>query len=203
MDSMQIGTATFGSVPVSEVRTAATDIDGFLGFPTFRDVLLTVDYPNQKLRIENGALPAVNNSDVLPIRPISDRDFLGVSITVEDKPFDAVIDTRSTGGIQLTPESATDMKWDGELQVVGMARGAAIAPVEVKAGTLAGDVKLGRYTFTRPETAVRPLPPGFPTQPLLGTQVLQQFAVTIDQKNERIRFTRADSAPIELPRRRR
>jgi hypothetical protein len=62
-----------------------------------------------------------------------------------------------------------------------------------------GDAKLGRYVFPRPVINIRPLPAGFPAEPIIGTIVLQQFVVTLDQANARIRFEHEGPTTIELP----
>jgi len=81
--------------------------------------------------------------------------------------------------------------------VIGMARGAAIAPVAVQGGTLAADIAIGRYTFPHPWVTVRPLPPGFPEEPIVGTQVLSAFVLSLDQRTARLRLAR--SGPDEIP----
>lgn len=202
--SITIGGAEFSDVPVMEIRTAATDIDGILGFPFWRDVLVTVDYPAQRLRIEHGVLPAPggnDSGDVLPIVPVKDGDFLGVDITIGDRAFVGLVDTRSMGALGFTPESAGDVEFDGELQVIGMARGAAIPETEVYGGRLAYDVVLGRHRLVRPFVSVRPLPEHFPTEPVIGTVVLRNFRLTLDLANARIRLDRPGdiTGPIELP----
>ncbi len=95
----------------------------------------------------------------------------------------AIIDTRSSGGIGFTPESAQQVEFAGELQVIGSARGAAIPETAVRGGTLAHDVKIGRHTVRAPFATVRALPPGFPTEPILGTVLLRNFVMTFDFAN--------------------
>jgi len=68
----------------------------------------------------------------------------------------------------------------------------------VKLGRLAGDVTLGAHHFQRPLLAVRALPPGFPDG-LIGSAALKSFALTLDQKNHRVRFARDTATPIPAP----
>ncbi len=196
VDAIAIGTARFIGVPVAATRVAQPGIDGVLGLPLYRDLLLTLDYPNRRVTFQRGALPAADNSSILSLTHVG--PFWGVPMTIAGKPFTAVIDTRSTGGFGLTPESSRDVPFDGALQVIGRARGAAIAETEVKAGRIAGDIAIGRYVFPRPTATVRPLPAGFPTEPLIGGRVLSRFVVTLDQRNARLRLDRAGSEPILL-----
>jgi hypothetical protein len=196
VDSIAIGGVRFLGVPVAALRTAQGNIDGVLGLPLYRDLLLTIDYPEARARFERGDLPSADNASILPLTHVG--PFWGLPIAIAGKPQTAVLDTRSTGGFGLTPESSKDVPFDGELQVVGRARGAAIPEVEVRAGRIAGDITIGRYVFPRPMVSVRPLPPGFPTEPLVGARVLSQFAITLDQRNARLRLTRASADPIVL-----
>jgi hypothetical protein len=202
VDSLSIGGATFHTFTVSELRTRAGDIDGLLGLPIYGDLLLTLDYPGKVIRFERGTLPTPDGRTVLALTKGSRGHFWRLPLTVSGFQTLAVIDTRSSGGFGVTPSflDAHPVKFDGELRVVGMASGAAIAPVQVKAGYLADDVRIGAYTFPKPLVDVRPLPPGFPEDPIVGTQVLQHFVMTLDQKHARIRLAHTGANVIDLPR---
>jgi hypothetical protein len=120
-------------------------------------------------------------------------------IGVGGTPFVAVLDTRSTGALGFTPGHTARLTFEGELAVIGRARGAGIPETEVRGGRLAGDVTIGGYTFPRPFVSVRARPPLFPQNPIVGTQVLQHFVVTLDQRNARLRLAREGPSTIELP----
>jgi hypothetical protein len=157
---------------------------------------MTIDYPARRLRFARGALPEADGKTILSLTHVG--PFWALPIAIAGKPYAAVLDTRSTGGFGLTPESAAGVPFDGELRVIGRARGAAISERDVKGGTIAGDVTVGRYTFPHPPVSVRPLPPGFPTEPLVGARVLSNFTITLDQQNARLRLERANADPIVL-----
>jgi hypothetical protein len=197
LDAVALGEARFEGVKVAALGTARPEVDGLLGLPFFAQVLLTLDYPGLHVSVERGSLPAPDGASVLPIEHAG--PFWAVPMTLGDRRVQAIVDTRSTGAIGATPEAAASLQFDGELAVVGMARGAAIPETPVRAGRLAGDARLGRYVFPRPTINVRALPPGFLNEPIIGTRVLQQFAVTLDQEHRRIRFARDGSTTIELP----
>jgi hypothetical protein len=184
-------------VQAVEGRFADDSIDGVIGLPGFRDMLLTIDYPRQRLILSHDSLPTPNGRDILPLLPVG--PFCGVEIQAGDSKFTAVVDTRSTGGFAFSPSDAEHLKFDGPLQVIGHARGAAFAPVEVKGGRLAMDIRLGAYSFKQPFLEVRPLPAPLPQEPLVGTRVLQLFIISIDQRSRAVRFARADTSPIVLP----
>lgn len=196
LGSITAGAATFKGVAVHAIATAQTEIDGVLGLPLYRQVLLTLDYQNRRVAFERGSLAAPDGRSILPLTRVG--PFWGAPITIGGKPFTAVVDTRSTGAFGVVPAVAEQLAFDGPLTVVGRARGAAIAETEVRAGRLSGDIVIGAYTFPTPSISVRALPPGFPDEPLLGTQVLSQFTVTLDQQNARIRLARAGDTTITL-----
>ena len=199
LGTVRIGAAEFEGLTVTALRTAASDIDGFLGFPFWQDILLTVDYPGRRVRIERGALGAPNNHDILPLVPVNNGDFLGVELRIGDASTVGIVDTRSTGAFGLTPEAAAEVDFEGELRVVGRASGAAIPETEVRAGKLAHDVKLGGHTIAQPTVGVRALPPHFPREMVIGTLVLQHFRMVLDMKNGRIGLMRTDTTAIEVP----
>ena len=196
LDTIDIGGVHFAGMPAVARRVAQANIDGVLGLPLYRDLLLTIDYPNRRARFERGALPAADGQSILSLTHVG--PFWGLPLTIAGKAYSGVLDTRSTGGFGFTPESAKGVPFAGELRVVGRARGAAIPEADVKAGTIAGDIRIGRYVFPRPVASVRPLPPDFPTEPIVGGRVLSQFAITLDQRNARLRLARASGDPIRL-----
>lgn len=196
-DSIQVGEATFRDVRVSVLPIADEQVDGVLGLPAFAEVLLIIDYPGRVARLERGNLPAVNGQDVLALSRVG--TFWGVDLDLGGVTAVAVLDTRSTGGFSATPVSARSLSFAGSPAVVGMARGAAIQPLQITAARLSGDARLGRYVFQRPIVSIRPLPEDFPQNTVIGGSVLQNFAVTLDQANRRVRFSRSDAAPIPAP----
>lgn len=196
VQSIEIGPARFIDLPVSAMRFAQQGIDGVLGLPLYRDLLMTIDYPAARFRLSRGSLPEPDGQQVLPLKKVG--PFWSLPVTLAGQRMDAILDTRSTGGIGLTPASAANVRFDGDLRVIGRARGAAIPETEVKAGKVAGDLVVGRYTVSAPSVAVRPLPPGFPTEPVLGSRLLRNFVVTLDQRNARLKLERSAEGAITL-----
>ena len=199
IDSMTFGGMSFNDFRVAEMPRGATGVDGILGLPFFHDVLLTIDYPARKLGITRDTLPVADGQTILQLSKAG--PFWAMPIEFAGKKLRGVLDTRATGSLSIVPELAATLPFETELQVVGRAGGAGIPDAVIKAGKLAGDVKLGRYTFTRPNITSRALPPMFPKEPLVGDIVLRQFVVSLDQKNGRLRLERSGSTVIELPQR--
>lgn len=198
--AVEFGGATFRDLKVAALPRAATGVDGILGLSFFHDVLVTIDYPGHRLVITRDTLPTANGRDVLALTRAG--PFWAARIELAGHGYASVVDTRSTGLLGITPGVAAQLPFDGPLQVIGRARGAGIPETEVKAGRLAGDAKLGDWTFPRPVLSIRALPPGFDAPargPLLGDQVLHNFVVSLDQRTARLRLTRPGPTTIELP----
>jgi Aspartyl protease len=197
IDSITFAGISFQDFQVLEMPRGATGVDGVLGLPFFQDVLLTIDYPARKLRISRDELPSANGETILDLK--HSGPFWTMPIEFAGKKMRGVLDTRGTGSLSVVPEIAATLPFEGPLQVIGRAGGAGIPDAEIKGGKLNGDVRLGRYSFTRPTITSRSLPPGFPPEPIVGDVILRNFVVSLDQKNARLRLERAGSTTIELP----
>ena len=196
VDSMTFGGAAFRGVRVAAIPRNARGVDGLLGLPFFRNVTFTIDYPANRLRISCDTLPAANGKDVLPVSRVG--PFWGLPMELGGQTFTAVIDTRSMAGVSITPKVSEPLKFDGEVRVVGRSQGAGLPGADVREGRLAGSAKIGAYSFPGPSLSIRELPPGFPEGPLVGSRVLKNFVVSLDQRTRRVRLARQGSTTIEL-----
>lgn len=171
---------------------AAPPVEFVLAPSMFQDVLLTIDYPRGRLVMERGELPPPDGRDVLPMQVAAGGRLL-VPAQIARQEVWLLLDTGCTPGLAV-PEWA-----------VGAFPGAgqAIAAGEVKfyygrgsfeLSRLTEDLRLGRHVVARPLFMARA-----GKDATLGSEYLRNFAVTIDQKNQRVRFTRASAAPIAVP----
>ncbi len=197
VDSLRLGEASFMDFPITELPRGATGVDGILGLPLFRDVLVTIDYAAKKLRISRDTLSVADGKSILELRRAG--PFWTMPVEIAGKPMRGVLDTRGTGSFSMVPAIADQLPFEAAMEVIGRAGGAGIPTTEVKAGRLKGDVKIGDYTFTRPTITSRPLPAHFPTEPIVGDGVLRNFVVSLDQRTRRLRLARTGPAVIELP----
>ncbi len=196
IDSINIGGGVFEGITAASLPPEVRGVDGVLGLPFYQNALLTIDYPGSRVRITDDTLPAANGQDILPLARIS--DFWGIPVTIAGARFLAVLDTQNSGAIGIPPSIADSLPFDGGLQTVGRARG-TFGVIDIKGGLLAGDIVLGRYTLVRPFIDVVPLPPEFPRKPNIGTRVLDNFVVSLDQRHGRMRLAHAGSPAIKLP----
>jgi hypothetical protein len=196
LDSISVGSATFHDMPVAQLPQGVNGVDGVLGLPFYQNVLLTIDYPGRLVRFSRDALPAPNGADILPLVRID--AYWGVAVRLAGKTFDAVLDTQNSGSIGVPPSIADVLPFTGGLQTIGRARG-TFGVIDIRGGKLAGDLVIGRYTFPTPFMDVMQLPPEFPNRPNIGTHLLDNFVVSIDQRHARLRLSRAGDPVVRLP----
>jgi len=183
LDTLEVAGVRFENVRAvqSGFFSESGTCQGLLGFTLFRDFLLTLDFPNRKVTLGDGALTPDGGRNVLPIRmpqgvPIA-------SLTVDGvEGVDAQLDSGG-GGLVIPQSLASRLKYD--VSPVEFASGQSVATCfTLKMAKLNADVKVGRYTFTHPVVEIHP---AFPLVNF-GSPPMQNFAITFDQKNLLVRF---------------
>jgi len=192
---IELGDARFEDVPalISDCGPLSAHlglkIDGILGFPLFRETLLTLDYPHSRVvlnpayaaPLQPGATIPFNNASRTPLIPIQ----LG------DTTLIALIDSGSDAPLSLNP--------------VGLQPSYAVAPRPgptvstltgdhtQEVGRLADALAIGNYTLPRPLIEI--------TDELsaLGGKVLKNFIVTFNQEKSQVTFYRETTEAIVFP----
>ena len=77
----------------------------------------------------------------------------------------------------------------------GVAIGPQLGEAGTQVGRLDGELTVGDYAFIEPVTVIIEPDPEY----LSGSGLLNYFAVTLDQRNNRVRLLRSNSAPIRMP----
>lgn len=163
-------------------------MDGILGFPVFRKVLLTMDYTAGEVRIRKGSLPAPDGKTVLRTikekrRPVVEVDFGGYRRAV-------LIDSGSAGGFVLRPSEelplvAQPVPFDSSLRIDRV--------MLLSGARLDHDVRFGGARLAKPTVVVAE------STELVGTRILKNFTVTYDQKRRRVLFEPTSVEPVEFP----
>ena len=205
---MGVGSARFEGVAAVGWRgpslTAALGARGVLGLPTFRDCLLTIDYPKREIEVAPGSLPEVDGQAVLAL---DTRLIAEVPVDVAGRAASAHLDIGNGSSLIVPGSWERDLKIKGEIR---MGRGMrASGPVEFKIATLDGELKIGKFAIHDPEVRFDDKL----NHVNIGYGVLRGFSLTLDQKHDRIRFvpgppldpgtaaTGAQPAPVEGRRR--
>lgn len=197
VDSITLGAATFHDLKVAVLPRAATGVDGVLGLPFFNDVLLTIDYPAQEMTLSLDSLPGPDGKTILALSRAG--PFWAMPVTIGGVELNGILDTRSTTAFSVNSGIAARIPLAGEARVIGRAGGAGLPMTEIKAARLRGDVVIGAFTFPAPLLIVHDLPPGFPTDPIVGSVVLRNFSITLDQRHKRLGLHRDGPSVIPLP----
>ncbi|HKB91783.1 MAG TPA: aspartyl protease family protein [Opitutaceae bacterium] len=189
---LKIGNASFEGVhaiirdPSDLSDHLGVHIDGIIGFPVFRDTLLTLDYPNSRLIISartsadgvTGTTVAFNNEENIPIIPIR----------IGNESLAVLIDSGSDTALSLNP--------------VGLHPVYAQKPRQGGlVGTLTGDRPqyIGRLTDP---LIIGTLQVSTPIVELtdelssLGGEILKNFTISFDQKRNQVTFHRDASDPV-------
>ena len=183
---LRLGGATF-----TNIRALADDysflenaesgrVCGLLGYYLFRDLLLEVDYPNERVVLQRGKLSR-DDENVITHKALRDRP--DIPIRIGDEEMIVGIDTGAQSGLSI-PFALMD-KFDlaTEPEKVGVAQTVYnSAPIWV--GQMAEPLhiaghKIEGYSGTFSELFGKAL---------LGHQILKEFSVTFDQKRGRVRF---------------
>lgn len=164
-------------------------IDGILGFPLFRETLLTLDYPQSRL-----ILSPWNPAALVPGTPIkfnnTHRTPL-IPIQVGQQKLVALIDSGSDAGLNLNPLGLT-------VNFTSSPRPAVLM------GTLTGDhyqqvarlgesLTIGEYSLPKP---IVYLTDGVSS---LGGELLKHFSLTFDQERNQVTFYRESRGPLTTP----
>lgn len=185
IDSLRLAGLEFNAVKAvrHSLPRGDGDCQGMLGFTLFRDVLLTLDYPNARLILSRGALTPDGEKSVLPFRmpdgvPIA-------SLRIGGRPVEAQMDSGGAG-LSLPEQLAASLKYSDGPEIFG--KGESLSTrFQIRAGKLASDVHLGDFTLDRPWVEINP---AFPLSNF-GACPMQHFTITFDQQNRLMRLESA------------
>ncbi len=148
IDTLDLAGVEFTAVKAVEHRLSNDDgqCDGLLGFVLFRNYLLTLDFPNRRVLLAEGALEADGERSVLQFRMPDGVPIVGLRIGGER--FDAQIDSGGAG-LSLPEKLATRLKFTAAPEAYSNGESLSTR-FKIKAALLASEVSLGSYTFSRP-----------------------------------------------------
>lgn len=182
IQSLQVAGVVFSGITAVRHALSSSDgnCDGLLGFPLFRDYLLTLDYPSRRMTLASGSLAPDGARSVLPFR--SPDGIPIVQLRIGNLQIDAQIDSGGTG-LSLPEGLVSHLKFDSDPELFGNEQSLSTR-FQLKAAQLSTDVHLGSYRFTRPFVEINP---AFPVANF-GSAAMQSFVFTFDQKSELVRF---------------
>jgi hypothetical protein len=164
-------------------------IAGILGFPAFKDCLLTLEYPRSRIVLERGSLRPPNGKDILPLHPTSlQKQTPHVEVRLGDQPVTALLDSGASPALAMSIPVAKNLGWNPqkerefETQVMGVGgiSRAWISPLNQP-------LHLGAHTLSNLKRTVLENTSGL-QEVIIGGEALQNFTLTFDQKNQRVRI---------------
>jgi Aspartyl protease len=182
LDKLSFGGLTFRDVTAERLQLA-DGLDGMLALGLFQQLLLTLDYGRSRLIAELGALPDADGAMVLNYIP-GPEGSVQVPIRIGDLQTVLNLDTGAARvGMALPPEKLKQIATRGEPRVIGRTQTIG-QDFEVSSIDLVVPVAFGALTL--PITAAT-----FPSPDrigVIGSAALRMTAVTIDQRNRRVRI---------------
>ncbi|MSU45661.1 MAG: hypothetical protein EXS42_00675 [Lacunisphaera sp.] len=204
LQKLTLADATFERVPalvfdfVDLSGHLGVRIDGLIGFPVFRDTLLTLDYPGERLVI--APYPVVPPPAAKPLPRTSSIAFNNqqgtplIPIQMGNESFIVLIDSGSDGSLSLNPVGLHP-RFANSPRL-----GTLISSLQGDRRQLTGrlnlDVFIGAHTIKKPIVDL--------TDQLssIGGEFLRHFVLTFDQRRNRVTFVRdADGTVTMGPRR--
>jgi hypothetical protein len=161
-------------------------IDGILGFPLFRDVVFSLDYPQSRL-----VITTAGNTPLLPGSQISfnnERRIPIIPLRLGNESFITLIDSGSDGPLMLNPFGLNPQFAFGPRPggMVGTLSGDR--PQQI--GRLQQTLRIGDYTLAQPIVDL--------TDQLssIGGEILKNFCITFDPPRNNVTFFRDTTAII-------
>jgi len=173
---------TAAVMPLKNFASGASQPRGILSAAIFQSCLLTYDYPGHRVFIERGRLAAADAqatfqySPGLPVLPIR----------IAGMEWSARLDTGSSDGLTLPSRFLQELALASPPKSAGKMRTIA-GDFALSRARIKSPIEIGRYTIDAGEVYFSDVMPGS-APGILGYQVLQHFAVTIDPQNRRIRL---------------
>lgn len=197
---IQLGDALFEEVPAVINATSCAQlsahlgvkIDGILGFPLFRETLLTFDYPRERIVLapsrSRSLIPGVeipfNNNNKSPI----------ISVRLGDRTFIALLDSGSDSALSINPIGLRPLFRYGPREGTIVSTLTGDHPQQI--GRLDEPLSFGSYVITKPIADLSD------DLSAIGGAILENFTVTFDQEHNRATFHRDSTAAIPpVPRR--
>lgn len=162
---------------------------GVLGLGLFRNHLLTYDYGRNEIRVSRDSLSAGEPG----VMRYSDHDGqIQIDMDVAGTTLATHVDTGSMVGFTLPIEMKTSLSLKPAGQGASKARLVG-GDRDIQFGQLDGDIRFADSRYENPNVGFMDPSPGYGN---VGSRVLRDFVVSIDQKNHLIRFEKSASNSV-------
>ena len=196
LPSLELGTATFANIRAAVYDFAdfsnhlGLTVDGILGFPIFRDVLLTLDYPRNRV-VLSPRFPARTVPGVAIPFALEDGTRPIVNVELGDSTFMALIDSGSDLPFTLNPTGLNPPFKSGPRSGPVVSTLSGSDPRQI--GRLADTLALGTCEIREPRVMI--------TDQLstIGAEILRHYTLTFDQRRGLLILDPARDGAVKLP----
>jgi len=169
------------SLNLSAMWTGSGTPRGILSAASFPGLLIAFDYPGRQVELWRGELPAADGQSIFEWD--AEERLPSLPLTLNNLKLKVHLDSGSAFGISL-PQKYADTLPLASKPVKAPKEKAVDGESAVYVAQLYGLARLGQFTIRNPQIRfVEGMPSGN-----IGYEVLQQFSVTLDSKNRRIRL---------------
>ena len=173
-------------------------IDGIIGFPVFRNALLTMDYPKEHLVI--APYPFIPPPPPKPSPRVSTIAFNNeqgtplIPVQMGNESFIVLIDSGSDGSLSINPVGLHPRFANGPR--IGTVISSLEGDRRQLTGRLSQDVLIGTHTIDQPIVDL--------TEQLssIGGELLRHFTLTFDQRHNQVTFVREAAGAVTIEPRR-
>ena len=198
-----LGEATFERVPALVYDLAALSdhlgvhLDGIIGFPVFRDTLLTMDYPGEQLIIAPAPVflpPPKPTARASTIAFNGEQNTPLIPVQMGTESFIVLIDSGSDGSLSLNPAGLHPRFANGPRA------GTLISSLQGDRRQLTG--RLSQNVLVGTHNVEQPIVDLSDQLSSLGGEFLKNFTITFDQHRKQVTFVRHTDGPVTMEPRR-
>ncbi|HEX6740475.1 MAG TPA: retropepsin-like aspartic protease [Sphingomicrobium sp.] len=160
-------------------------LDGILGPAFFKGRLLTIDYVRSTLTIADGELPPADGRTILDYELV-DGDGIWIPVSIGGKSARAEIDTGNIRALDMPAEAVQPLRMATFPRLAGNSTSVS-GTTQIREVTLAAPLQMGSHRIERPAATFSE---DF-HEWNIGSAMLQDFVITLDQKNRRVRLVRS------------
>jgi hypothetical protein len=162
---------------------------GVLGIELFKDVVVTLDYPGDRLSVSDKSLPEADEKHIFNYT--EDKTTPVLRAMLGGVPVEGHLDSggaRNSGAIMVPLEVASQLRLVAPMQPKGSVRNALGNSSNNYTATLDGDLMIGDLTIHHPDLLITDM---FPFVDLGG--ICNQLVITLDHRNHRLRLELASA----------
>ena len=200
--TVAMGEVRMGEIVIHDIGAAVMELAEFFRDPEgprgvlsahlFSGLLLTIDYPGERLSVSAGELPPSDEKRVFQYGEEDGHPTVGLMIAGEAIP--AHLDTGSPATFTLPGRYMETLPLASPAVPRGKAR-LVDAEITLYEASLDGNVIVGEYAYEKPRTVFAD---GFPAGNI-GHGFLKEYSVTLDFANLRVKLDRGGEPGADTP----